>query len=174
MIDPDMVAFVRNEIRRHLQIILSGAVANPTTQIEDIENMYPAMPTVTKRPVMHPFGVASCATSGTIQVVGQQGDHPGNRIVLGHRDKNRPNLLEGEVVLYNAHGRKIELKKTSMAIQKDDVELLDQLIKLLDTIINARTNTVFGPEPLIPDPIGEPDGKTFLQIKAKIQEIKGS
>lgn len=174
MTDPDIIRFIRTEIAKQLNVILSGVAGTTTKESEDIEQLFPGMATITSRPVMHPYGISSRAPKGTISVVGRQGEHYGNRLVLGHRDKNRPEVQEGEVFLYNEHGGIIRLKKEGLDIERNGVELLEQLIKLLTTIINARTNTIFGPQPLIPNPAGSPLGETFLQIKAKLQDIKGS
>lgn len=111
MTDGQMLAHMREEIRKQVQILLHGEVATNTAEVEDIANLVPGMATITKRPVMHPYGFASRATKGTIQVVGRIGEHASNRFVLGHRAKDRPtDLAVGECVLYSADGDKIYVR----------------------------------------------------------------
>lgn len=156
-----------------MNVILTGVAGNASAQYEDVGQLFPSMPSITQRPVMHPYGMSSAAPDGTLQVVGQQGEHKGNRIVLGHRDADKPAVKQGEVVLYDANGGKIQLRKSGMEITKNEVDLLEQLINLVTTIFNARTNTIFGPQPLIPDPTGVPNGFDWTVIKNKLTQMKG-
>lgn len=173
MTDGDILRFIRQEIARQVNVILSGRSMNGTEQTEDIEEMFPKMPTITERPVMHPYGISSAAPDGIISVVARQGEHFGNRIVLGHRDKDRPACEKGELVLYDASGGKIQFRQAGMEFTKNEVDLLEQLIKLVNTIFNARTNTIFGPQPLIPNPAGIVNGEDWTLIKQKLTTMKG-
>lgn len=108
-------------IVQQMDVILSGNTAE--TQVdgvvgtESIDNLYPATPTIEGRPLAHPYGIVSRAPAGTAQVTARQGDHPGNRLVLLHRDKNRPTLAnEGEVMLYDNFGNQIYLKNGEIQI----------------------------------------------------------
>ncbi len=125
MMSPEDLQWVRREIRDQLQIILSGNTA--ATQIDDvvgtesIDNSPPGAPTMTKRPVAHPYGVMSRAPKGTVQVVARQGEHPANMIVLSHRDKNRPPLnAEGEVMLYDKFGNQVWMQDGKIVVKLDD------------------------------------------------------
>lgn len=173
MIDSETARYIRLEIEKQMNVILSGVAGNASEQYEDIQQLFPSMATITQRPVMHPFGVSSSAPDGTLQVVAKQGEHVGNRIILGHRDKNKPSCAPGEVVLYDANGGKIQLRSAGMEFTKNEVDLLEQLINLVTTIFNARTNTIFGPQPLIPDPTGVPLGQDWTIIKNKLTQMKG-
>lgn len=111
MMDADIISFIRQEIKKQMNIILSGATAATSTTTEDIQELFPGMPTVTNRPIMRPWGFASRAPKGTIQVVARQGEHFGNRVVLGHRANDIPtDLAEGEAILYDSTGRQIRVK----------------------------------------------------------------
>lgn len=175
MIDPEIQRMIRLEVQRHVQVILAGLTGSNSESKEDIQSLYPGMATIPDRPVMHPFGFVSRAKSGTVQVTGRMGENFGNWVVLGHRDKDRPTeIKEGESILYNTEYKlKIYLKNDGFEIEVDGVKLLDQLIKLLTTIINARTNTIFGPQPLIPNPVGVVNGEDWTMIKQKLTEMKG-
>lgn len=173
MMDGEMIRFIRTEIERQMNVILSGVTANASEQYEDVGELFPSMPTITKRPVMHPYGLSSAAPDGTLQVVGKQGEHVGNRMILGHRDKDKPSCAPGETVLYDQFGGMIQLRTQGIEFTKNEVDLLEQLIKLITTILNARTNTLFGPQPLIPNPIGVLLGEDFTMIKTKLNKMKG-
>lgn len=118
MIDSEIQSYIQREITKQVLIILSGQAGANDSQSENIDNLYPSMPSITGRPVMHPFGMVSRAPNGTISVTARQGDHPGNRMVLGHRDSNRPTVNEGEVILYNQFGQQIYLESGKIHIGK--------------------------------------------------------
>lgn len=113
-----MKRIIQREIKKQLQIIFSGEAGVSTMLTEDIANLYPGMPTITKRPVVHPYGFASRAPQGTLSVVGQQGDHPGNKLVLGHRDGNKPSVDEGESVQYSLGGYRVVCKNGELFVGK--------------------------------------------------------
>lgn len=108
---------MKEEIARQVNIILYGAASNATSDQEDIDDLFPGMSSIQGRPVMHPFGFVSRATKGTVSVIARIGAHFGNRMVMGHRDSNRPtDIVEGESGMYNAFGKRITLKKTKILI----------------------------------------------------------
>lgn len=141
MISSEILTFIRREIARQVAVVLSGSAQNAQGQVEDISALYPGMPVITERPVMHPFGYVSRAPNGTIQVTARQGSTPENRLVLGHRDANRPALDGGEVVLYNAHGQQIRLNAGVIQLGGPDsaepIVLGAQLKELLTELIAA-------------------------------------
>lgn len=110
MMTPEDRKFIREEIARQVNIILSGQAGANTVQTETIDNLFPSMPSIVNRPVMHPYGLVSRAPRGTLSVTARQGEHAGNRIVMGHRDKDKPEVQVGEVQLYNQFGQAIYLK----------------------------------------------------------------
>lgn len=109
-IEPDLKRYIRHEISKQMNIILSGLTGtfDPSKLTEDIEEIYPGADTITGRPVMHPFGFVSYAPRGTLQVVARQGEHPSNRLVMGHRDAQRPtDVAEGTAKMYSLAGFQI-------------------------------------------------------------------
>lgn len=149
MLESDVIAYIRKEISRQMNVILSGQSGTNDQFFENIENMFPGMSTINSRPVMHPYGVVSRAPRGTFQVNGRQGDHFGNRVVLGHRDQNRPALAEGEVFLYNQFGQQIRLENGMIRI--GDAETTDPAVvgnelkaMLQDLITLISTHTHVG------------------------------
>lgn len=141
MMSPEDRKFIREEIARQVNIILSGQAGANTVQTETIDNLFPSMPSIVNRPVMHPYGIVSRAPRGTLSVTARQGEHAGNRMVIGHRDKNRPDVGSGEAALYNQFGQQIrlengEIKIGSAAASKQAV-LGPELKAFLTEFINA-------------------------------------
>lgn len=102
--DSEIARYITREIERQMNQILSGVAGNASELNEDVQQLYPSMPTITQRPVMHPYGISSTCPDGMISVIGKQGEHFGNRIVLGHRAKDRPHQNQGEITVYSRDG----------------------------------------------------------------------
>jgi phage gp45-like len=164
---PELTRFVRQEVQRQLNVILSGSAGtNATVESEDIQNLYPGSPQISQRPVMHPCGFASRAPAGTIQVNAKQGADAQNRMVLGHRDTMRKQLTlgEGEAVIYGSDGKtvlsSILVSNTqgvvgtigpegALSFTKGEVEFTASLVQLFNDIAAAVTLTMIGSQPLI-------------------------
>lgn len=142
MVDSETLRFIRQEIEKQLSIILCAETGQNTSQIETIQNLFPGMPGVTDRPVMHPYGYVSRAPQGIINVVARMGSHPGNRIVLGHRDKDRPSdIEEGESAIYSFGGYTVRMLNDRAVIGKEgETETLvvgETLKELLSALLDA-------------------------------------
>ncbi len=115
--------FIQEEIKRQINILLTGAAGETTATTETINSMFPGMPAITARPIMHPFGLASRATQGTPSVVGRGGDHFGARFTMGHLDPARPtDIGSGETVLYNEFGQRIYIRDGEIQIGSESSE----------------------------------------------------
>jgi len=121
MIDSETKRFIMTEIQRHMNVIASGSAGQNTSQTENINNLFPGMPPLENRPVMHPYGVVSRAPSDIISVTARQGTHPGAYLTLGHRDFNRPAIEIGESAVYSLGKFQITLKNDKILIGKDGV-----------------------------------------------------
>lgn len=163
MIDPNVLRYIHVEIRRQLNTILSCYTENADNENCDIDQPFPGADKITARPVVHPFGFVSKAPNGTLALSGRVGEHPGARIVFGHRDKMRKDipLDEGEVCLYNAQGEKIFLKKDK--IQLGDISanepaalgnvLAECLGVIFDILIQGQSVLTTAPgNPTAPNP----------------------
>lgn len=160
--------FIQQEIRKQVNIILSGQAGQNDQFSEDIQNLYPGTPTLSGRPVMHPYGLVSRAPAGTIQVTARQGENPGNRLILGHRDANRPTVAQGETQLYNQFGQSIYLKEGEIHIGKpassDPVPLGTELIAFLQSFIAAyKTHTHVG-NLAVPTPLTASDAEAAQEL----------
>lgn len=140
MIDAETLRVLRLEIRKQVQIILSGQSGGGDVFNETINNLLPGMDGIPDRPVMHPYGLGSVAPKGTIQVTARQGEHPGNRLILGHRDANIPPVNSGEVILYNQYGQQIYLENGKIHIgtkaTSNPAPVGNELLAMLTEFIN--------------------------------------
>lgn len=185
MIDPDIRKFISDEINRHMHIITSGSAGATTKNTETINSLYPGMSSFPDRPISHPYGFVSRAPQGMISVTAQQGEHPGNKLTLGHRDKDAPDISEGESRMYSVGGYNIAVKNGEIFVGKgEELEhmvvgetLRDFLIAVLDAIIihqhignlgvptsaptNAATFTSLKAQNLTNDKILAKDGGRF-------------
>lgn len=141
MNDADLKRLIRKEIEIALQVITSGVAGTNTKNSEDISSLFPGLPTLTARPIMHPYGLVSRAPKGTISVTAQQGSHPGNKMTLGHRDANSPDIGLGEAALYSGNGYKVWVKGDSIVVGKggevETVVVGETLKALLIVLIDA-------------------------------------
>lgn len=141
---PEIRKFIQDEVKKQVNIILSGQAGANTQFVETIDNLFPGMPSILNRPVLHPYGYVSRAPQGTLSVTARMGDHAGNRMVIGHRDANRPAVGPGESAIYNVNGYEVRLAAGTVQIGKNGtfetavvgdtlVTLLSQLLDLLAT-----------------------------------------
>lgn len=120
--DPEIRRFIQKEVQRQVNIVLFGSAGGGDTQTETINDLFPGMPGIVSRPVMHPFGFVSRAVKGTISVIARVGEHIGNRMVIGHRDANRPaSLQEGESCVYSQGGYRVVWMNGQIMIGKGAV-----------------------------------------------------
>lgn len=160
MMDGQIRRFIQEEIKRQMNIILNSETGQTTESTETIQNLFPGMPSIPDRPVSHTYGISSRAPQGTISVVARVGDHFGNRMVIGHRDKNRPTLNEGETILYDAYGHIVYCSQSKIQIGSKGASepfvlgnvlqsLLSQFLQLVAN--HTHSNFLIGP----PDQSGQ-------------------
>lgn len=174
--DAETRRYIDDTIRKQLNIILSGVSGSNTVSQETISELFPGMPEIVNRPVSHPFGYASRATQGTVQVTARHGEHVGNRMIIGHRDSKRPDdLQEGESVIYSKGGLTVYLRNGEIQIgsknSDNPVVLFNELSALLESILDhiiGHTH-VDGVGAKTSPPIEIPD---FEEDKANIETIQ--
>lgn len=148
--DADQRKYIQKEIHRQLNVILYSTSGVNDHESETIDQMFPGMPSIEKRPVMHPFGFCSRAAQGIMSVICRVGDHFANRMVMGHRDPVRPNdLEEGESVIYSTGGLKVYMRNGKIQIgsssSANPVVLGNELKQLLeDTLQLIADHTHIG------------------------------
>lgn len=175
MMDANDIKWVRAEVQRQLNIVLYGQAGdNSTVENEDIDNLYQSMATIPQRPVMHPFGFVSRAAKGVFSVIAKLGNDPTNRMVLGHRDGQRPkDLDEGESRIYSLAGYQVICRGNGVFLRHNEASTETPLLlgtqanqffsDLLDLII-AHTHAAAGAPPT-----NAPD---FVNLKAEQIETK--
>lgn len=185
--DSEILAFIRREVARQTQVILNAQAGKNTIDKENIDLMYPGAPSVTERPVMHPYGLASRAPEKTLSVVARVGEHSANRMVIGHRDKDRPtDLEEGETILYSVGKMSVIVRKDKVTIGKGETGvsvvvdekkvtigkgdtqepgvLGDALASLLSELLDILANHTHGPP-------GTPPAQSAQITQIKVQQV---
>jgi hypothetical protein len=144
----ELIRLIRQEIRLQADVILAAKSRNSQGRFEDIAELYPEMATIPARATMRPYGLVSRAPADTTSVIGRQSSHEGNRIVLGHRDEDAPDLdSEGDVMLYNAAGAQIYLNGGNIMI--GDRNATKEAARKGDQIIIDSSATAPLPNPLV-------------------------
>lgn len=178
MIEAEVKRYIDQQIAQALNLITSGQTSKAAIHTEDIAALYPGLTTLTARPIMRPYGFVSRAPAGTISVTAQQGSHPGNKMTLGHRDKNAPSVDVGESRMYSLGGYNIVVKNGEIYLGKGEVlehmvvgETIKEFLIALVTAIVSHTHTFMylpgpGPTPvpgitLVPD-----NAAAFTQAQA--------
>lgn len=137
MIDAQLITFIRREIAQQLTIINNGTAQDSGTDTESIASPFPGMDPMLDRPKVEPYGFHSRAPDGTLAVNARVGDHPAARIVLGHRDANRPAIETGESSVYSVAGYEVRVGLTKISIRKGDVEFTQVVGEPLATLLSA-------------------------------------
>lgn len=105
--DPQLMRFIREEIKKQINVVVTGQTVSADTETATLQNIFSGMDPVTDIPVAHPYGFCSKAIMGALTVTLRVGDHPGARMVALHRDNNRPtDLSTGESVMYSSTGHR--------------------------------------------------------------------
>lgn len=147
--DAETQRYIKDQIKQQLNIILNAESGANTSQVETVNALFPGMPGIINRPVMHPFGFVSRAVQGTISVVAKIGSDIQNRMTIGHRDKGRPSdVEEGEMMIYSVGNFRVKISKTQVLVGKGTTyeplvvgETLRQLlIALIQEIANNETH----------------------------------
>lgn len=163
----ELKAFIRKEIAIQMNVILSGVAGENTPTQETISNMYPGQDDILNRPKMAPFGISSRAPVGTISVVGKQGENPGNRITLGHRDPNSPAVKDGTIKIYSVGGFQIYASDDGLylGVGEADIPFLlgDVANEFFGQLIDLMQNHVHGPPGSPPT-----NAAAFAQLKTQV------
>jgi hypothetical protein len=155
-IQSELRAMVRAEIKQQMQVILYGLHESGDKNTAKVSNVVPGSPVTESRPLMAPFGLASRAPKGKLAVTGRVGDHPAARLILGYRDDSRPEMEEGEAVLYNAHGQEIRLENGAIKIGSAAANEPVVLGLVLKTLLEFAFDTLIAGDFLLTTSPGNP------------------
>ena len=170
--DADLARYIDKEISRKLNIVLYGAAKDATKSQSSIAEMFPGYPTIVDRPVAHPYGLVSRAPDGTTVVNTRLGEHFGNRIIIAHMDKNRPDLEPGECVLYNQFGRQLRLEQNAIRMGSKDADnphvLGSELREIISSLLSSLASlTVVCASPGSPSSVPV-NAASFTALKAQV------
>lgn len=124
---------------------------------------------------MGEYGFSSNPPVGSEAVIVFPGGDRSHGIVIATENReHRMQTAPGESALYNDQSMHVHLKANGTAehvaakfqFQGANYELLDELSKLVQAIIDARVATALGPQPLL-NP-----GDPFTTIKTRLGELK--
>lgn len=107
-VTPQIRRYIREEIKRHLNIILTvtsdKSKSIDTTTLKAIYNEQEETGAEQIAvPVAHPFGFVSRAPNQIFTVIGRVGEYQGSMMVLGYRDEKRPECDVGDTVIYSSN-----------------------------------------------------------------------
>lgn len=152
------------------------------TGITDSESLQNVQITVLKDetrenvPRMGHYGLAYHPPDGTEGIAVFLGGDPSRGVVIAteNRQYRLKGLAKGEVALFTDEGdyfhfkrnRELHVRSNKFKFQGASRELIDELCKLVQAIIDARTSTATGPQPLL-NP-----SDSFSTIKSRFEELK--
>lgn len=148
MTESEIRGLIREEIQRSMGLLLYALTGEGGLNDTDISALYPGGKVIEDLPTVYPFGIHSNVPRETVALIGRIGEHVGNRIVMGHRDAQRPNieLEEGETVIYSRGGRRIVVRNEEIFIGTEGAEeplvLGAALSSLLSTVLDALSSHV--------------------------------
>lgn len=155
MNDADIARYIREEVKKQLNIILNAETSKSNGLLETIANLFPGMANLPDRPIVLPYGFSSAAPPKTISVTAKVGDHPANRMVIGHRDANRPSSASGEMMIYSKGGYRVVVKNGAVMIGKGNTletavagDALVTLLGDLGSLLAQHTHPAPGAPPV--------------------------
>jgi hypothetical protein len=114
MEDSDIRRIVREEIQRALTPIMMGfVVSNDSVQRATINRMSLEGPIPNTRSIQ-PYGFASRAPAGTEGIMIPVNGDPTNINMVGHFDKTRPEVQDGESTQYDSFGHEVYLSASGL------------------------------------------------------------
>lgn len=161
MLDSEVQRFIRQEITRHINLIVMGLSDENDKNSESVRNMFGEGPLTLKYPVCQPYGFSSRAKVGVQAVVARVGEHPAARLILGHRDIEKPDHEQGEAIIYNEFGQQIRLEQDAVKVGGATADqplvlgtvLAELLGKLIDMMVTGDFLLVTSPgNPTGPNP----------------------
>jgi phage baseplate assembly protein V len=153
---------VTQPIKNKISLMVGRALITAITDTEGIQQCQVSVlagESMDKIPHFQNFGFTSNPPKGSEGiVVALQGNRENLTIIaLDHRDFRVKGLATGESAFYNQFGAKVVLKTNKdleavvnkFKISNSSHELIQVLVDLVQGIIDARTQTAIGPQPLI-------------------------
>lgn len=145
------------QLREMIKKIIKSEIANITMatlvdnkdQMRSTFNRFSSEPNINNARSIQPFGISSRAPSGTECLVVPIAGQASHINIVGHFDKNRPSVVDGEVKIYGADGQVIYLKSggtihQGSASANEPVVLGNVLKEAIASILDHLTTDPWG------------------------------
>jgi len=114
MNEAQMINLIRRVVREELApIMLATLKTNTSVQRSDVQRT-PSEGVIQNLRNVQPYGVSSRAPAGTTMMTTPVAGDPSHILMTGAFDPNKPDMSDGETILYNAFGQLIYLKNGSI------------------------------------------------------------
>jgi len=165
-------------LKRRVQLMICRAViraVNDGTKLQSLQVSLFKGEVRDKVDRMGEYGFSSNPPVNSEALIVFPGGDRSHGIVIGTENReHRKQTAPGETAIYNDQDMYVHLKAngtaehtaTKFKFQGANYELLDELSKLVQAIIDARVATALGPMPLLN--AGDP----FTDIKTRLEELK--
>jgi hypothetical protein len=116
MTDREIKMLIRQVIREEIAHLLMGSIVENKDQLRSTFQRFKSESGIPNARNIQPFGLSSRAPKGTDCVVSPVNGDKTHMNVLGHFDKNKPTVDDGETSLYNEFGQEIHLGEDTIKI----------------------------------------------------------
>lgn len=135
------IDMIRMIIKQELASVYMATVQSNQSSQRVSASRFNTDPGITNMRSIQPFGLSSRAPVGTEALTIPVNHDPTHINLVGHFDKNKPDMADGETVLYDAFGHVIYLSQSKMQFgSKASAEnmVLGQVFKtMMDTLLTA-------------------------------------
>ena len=146
MNEQELIKLIQSVLRQEIAKIMMGEIEENESELKVSFTRYSGEAPITKARHIQPFGLSSKAPKKTECLSIPIGGNPTNQSIVGHYDKNKPTLNDGETILYDAYGHLIVLSESKMQIgskNSDEPLVLGKIFKayekkLLDNIMAIK------------------------------------
>ena len=144
MTEAEMIRLVKRVVRQELAPILMGVISSNQDQNRSTVSRFDLDSQIPRLRNIQPYGVASRAPAGTECLTIPINADPTHINMVGHYDKSRPSMADGETILYDAYGHLVYLSETKMQFgskASSENMILGQVFKtMMDTLLTAIEN----------------------------------
>jgi len=168
----EMKTYVRSLIKQEICTIMMASVTSNETDLRTSAQRFATDANLSNLRSISPFGFHSRATKGTPCVMTPINHDPTNIMITGHYDQNRPQIQDGETVLYGADGQLIHFKSGGTIHQGSKAAAAPVVLgDVLKTFLEKFLDDFINSNPLGYDAMGLP---VFISptIKADMTQQK--
>lgn len=186
MNEHEMTKLIRSVIRQELTGMWMGFIDSNQSQTRSTIRRFTSEAPIKNVRNIQPFGLSSKIPKGVQVFTAPVNGDPTHINVLGAFvegafDSNPPTGLDGETILYNAFGRRIYLKQSTVHLASGDAasplvlgNILKTMLSSLLTQISALAQEVSIHTHLAGAAPPPDDAANFVAIKAQVDALKAS